>query len=463
MSSTEPPSRSQGRGQAHDTKSARDDLSSKGKVEKIREVDPDEEARKKRFMQYYKGVDEEGVQEEKPSPFDLCSKPPQAGEENGLTTPPSFKDVEDALVPSPPYSPVPGVRSPITNEVDEDEVTEGALPQSEDFWEDFDFPDQPKPLANLQETPGLTRPKENEGAVFQHRKKTEEIERKDDHAQLIREKKEEKRETHDRLAQKIKEPSPFGPPGKPREKKGERGVPHREEKKRNNEVQPLEKEKLPSPFEEIPTQPIQRPPKRRETIKEKEEGILGGIQEIHAIPIKSEMGGGGKGQKQGREEKILEIQALSLPQLPSNIEPMATSATKEVATYLTPSTVSLFYQMVGTIYVMQGEQGINRTEVVLNNPAYANSKFFGATITIEKYATAPDSFNIRLSGSHEAVVSFKENIPSLMNAFENGNFNFRIARIDAEYSIEKPLFRRKEKGEERGEAGESDLGERSKQ
>lgn len=176
--------------------------------------------------------------------------------------------------------------------------------------------------------------------------------------------------------------------------------------------------------------------------------------------MQGEREGRGGGGKKGREEKILEIEPPSLPQLPANIQPMAMAATSQVATYLTPQTVSLFFQMVGTIFVMQGPQAVNRTEIILNNPSYANSKFYGATITIEKYATAPDSFNIRLTGSHEAVVSFKENIPSLMSAFENGNFNFRIGRIDVEYTLERPIFRRKEKGEGRGEAGGGDLGER---
>ncbi|MDE3048211.1 MAG: hypothetical protein KGI83_07710, partial [Verrucomicrobiota bacterium] len=98
----------------------------------------------------------------------------------------------------------------------------------------------------------------------------------------------------------------------------------------------------------------------------------------------------------------------------------------------------------------------------LNNPAYANSKFYGATITIEKYATAPDSFNIRLTGSNEAVVLFRENLPSLITAFENRKLNFTIGRIDVEYSMDRPVFRRKERGEGKGDTGGGDLGERRK-
>jgi hypothetical protein len=166
--------------------------------------------------------------------------------------------------------------------------------------------------------------------------------------------------------------------------------------------------------------------------------------------------------RDNRDRKVVEIESSSLPTLPSDVQPMAATATTQAAPYLNPATASLFFQMVGTMYVMSGPQGVSRTEVVLNNPAFANSKFYGSTITIEKYATAPDSFNIRLTGSQEAVATFKENIPSLMTAFQNGKFAFKVNRLDVEYTIEKPVFRRKEKGEDKGEAGGGDLGERRK-
>jgi len=84
-----------------------------------------------------------------------------------------------------------------------------------------------------------------------------------------------------------------------------------------------------------------------------------------------------------------------------------------------------------------------------------------ATLGLKRYATAPDSFNITY-GSNEAVMSFKQNIPSLMSAFHNGHFAFKVNRLDAEYSVERPFFRRKEKGEGKGDAGGGDLGERRK-
>ena len=122
---------------------------------------------------------------------------------------------------------------------------------------------------------------------------------------------------------------------------------------------------------------------------------------------------------------------------------MAASATSAAASYLHPQVQPLFYQMVGTIQVMKN-QGVNTTEITLNNPAFAGSKFYGTSIEITKYASAPDSLNIRLSGTNEAVTEFNKNIPSLVAAFSSGKFQFRIGRIDAVYSADKPVFRRKD-------------------
>lgn len=104
------------------------------------------------------------------------------------------------------------------------------------------------------------------------------------------------------------------------------------------------------------------------------------------------------------------------------------------------------------------QSGISKTEITLNSPAFARSKFFGAKIELTRYSTAPDSFNIRLTGSQEAVTAFRQNIPQLTAALQKGNFDFRVGRLEAHYSAEKPVFHRKEKGL-RGETGGGDLGE----
>lgn len=510
MSSTEPPSRNAPRNQPQDTKAARDELSSKGKVEKVREIDADEQTRKQRFLKFYRDEateDENMEAENRPSPFDLLSgKPPQTeNPPKSLSTSAFGDDVENAIVPGPTYTPPPSVNSfEGENEASlgENAATEGALPQSDDFWEDVDFLDQPPLPTNFQETPGLTKqasfepPPQRTGKVPQEQKKGEARAAADLNVGVkkgkgVVEKGGTLPASQEKSRSKNPEASPFGPPGK-------RVAPSKgnsEEKKLNEPVQrqtahPKEapSKKLPSPFEPVQKTPTLQPKGRLAEEEEKEPyaGPIQGIskeekkeirqptkEEIYpnrgdpaALPIRSEEkepgGDGNHKNDRGKEQKIVEIESPSLPTLPAQVQPLAMTALSQAAPYLNPSTVSLFFQMVGTMFVMAGPQGINRTEIVLNNPAYASSKFFGSTITIEKYATAPDSFNIRLTGSHEAVVSFKENIPSLMSAFENGNFAFRVNRLDAEYSFEKPIFHRKEKGGDKGEAGGGDLGERRK-
>lgn len=468
MSSTEPPSRIPPRGPNPSSKAERDDLSSKGRVEKVREVDADE-TRKRRFQKYYKDqhdADEASADEEanRPSPYDLISR--REGVKSGLG------DVEDAIVPGPSNSPPPNVHAEAPPE-EPDEATEGALPQSEDFWEDVDFPpEHPVPPRSFKEThleKDSTTPKAEKqgqreeerkyGAPLQPRSKEEKKGRVIPTSDQVKKEKKATPHTPERhTAETKKEPSPFGVPGKPERKR--------------EEINPSEKKSTKSPFAEEPAAPkaralhkeeeryLSHTEKEKKKEKQKEEGFV--YQDPGMMPMRAEEREGGGGGKKEREHKIVEIQAPSLPNLPANIQPVATAAATQATPYLTPTTISLFYQMVGTMYVMAGPQGVTRTEIVLNNPAFAESKFFGATIKIEKYATAPDSFNVTLTGSNQAVVAFKENIPSLLTAFQNGNFSFRVNRIDVEYTTERPVFRRKEKGEERGEAGGGDLGERRK-
>ena len=145
------------------------------------------------------------------------------------------------------------------------------------------------------------------------------------------------------------------------------------------------------------------------------------------------------------------IAPLTLPQFDTSIQPLVQSAVTQAAPYLRPETMALFTQMVGSIYMSTSQSGISTTEVALTSPAFKNSIFYGSTITIEKYATAPDSLNIRLTGSNDAVKTFNDNLSSLVAAFQNGNYKFRIGRIDTAYKVDKPVLSRKEKEKDSGD------------
>jgi len=140
------------------------------------------------------------------------------------------------------------------------------------------------------------------------------------------------------------------------------------------------------------------------------------------------------------------------PVLPPDIIQITHEVSNDLKVGLTPEVTPVIEHMVGQILVMSTKEGIMQTEILLNNPEMENSVFYGSKIVLEKYSTAPDSFNIRLTGTPEAVTIFNGNIDILMESFNRGNFNFRIGRIEATHEAGRPLFRRKER------PGGSDVG-----
>ena len=135
-----------------------------------------------------------------------------------------------------------------------------------------------------------------------------------------------------------------------------------------------------------------------------------------------------------------------LQEFAPNIAAQTTSITSTLTPYLHPDIVPLFEKMVGTIIQIQA-QGVTQTEIMLNSPAFTSSIFFGSSIVLQKYSTAPDSFNIFLKGPTQAVNMFAENLDGLLDAFKKAKIN--IGRLEAEH--EKPLFKRKEKTGEKGD------------
>ncbi len=155
------------------------------------------------------------------------------------------------------------------------------------------------------------------------------------------------------------------------------------------------------------------------------------------------------------------VYKMDLQSLPDNIK---TESLNKIAS-ISPSTsldlTQLTEKMVG-VMLHSTQEGITRTEVILNSPDMQGSIFYGATITVEKYAIAPDSFNIHLTGSPEAVNVFNSNIDGLMQTFQMGNFDFRIGTLSAEYALERPLFHRKERSKGKGSGGADTTGGRAR-
>ena len=112
--------------------------------------------------------------------------------------------------------------------------------------------------------------------------------------------------------------------------------------------------------------------------------------------------------------------------------------------YLHPQIMNILERMVGVITVMSNS-GLTETTITLNSPQFASSVFFGAQIIIQEYSTAPKAFNIQLNGNPQALDIFQGNADDLMAAFQYGNYNFKINRLDTGLLREpQHLIQRKE-------------------
>ena len=149
-----PPPSEPSKGGSPDSKKFREELQ---KVQKVKEVDPDEQSRKRnqRFAAQMGDEDKpEDLNPRKASPFEASfyvDKPKSLQ----FNRPPSRSAIENSgnsAVPSPAYSPPPNVEP--TSKVEADSgVSSKSLPTSNSFWEDVDLPDEPLPPAqNFQET-----------------------------------------------------------------------------------------------------------------------------------------------------------------------------------------------------------------------------------------------------------------------------------------------------------------------
>lgn len=442
------------------------------KIEKVEKVKPIEEAENERARKKFKSFMEDDEKPEtetrKPSPLETefySSGKKSSPKESifGMTSkmlPDALNDIKDAIVASPSDFSPPNVTVSPPNEGEE----APPLPQSHNFWSHVDSPpDQPLSSHHYKETQDSTTrtntPHSTEKEGAKHKKKQEKVLSKKDEIESI-----------------------YGPPGKTVDQKEktlkEKEKALKQEKMalaKDTETAQKKKTEIDSEQGKIAPPPLKEEEKKQATAphlgrKEAKEAIFSpppskkDPNETVQLEFDPQRQGEGQGKEDKRKTKTIAIEEPSLTTLPNHIIPIAQAATVVATPYISPQTIPLFYQMVGTIYVMNTTPGVSKTEILLNSPSFANSKFFGATISIEKYATAPDSLNIRLTGTNEAVHTFNQNIPNLYAAFQNGNFNFRIGRITAEYSAEKPIFRRKEAGEGRSDSGGGDLkDERGKQ
>lgn len=422
------------------------------------------------------------------------------------SSPSSMDDVADTIVPSPSYSPPPATF--LDNTVLEDIGRDIPLPQSKNFWQELDDPsdDFPLPQSQMQESSNSASRSFSSRDIKdeQRGENKERIEKKqptptEGSAALPLDNK--KKDKHPRSSVKIfgkslqnekteksaseKTPEESRPPHektrKPSKPSFQQTVsPSEDQGTTYIEPAPLEKKQGQRPSIELPVKGVPippetlsktagRPPKKEETkegfvapsflesnkkIQFTEEGKppIKSVKEIQTSQDKEKNGELEKKKGAIKEAPENQFELPTLSPLPTSVIPMASVAATAAAPYLGPETLSMYFHMIGTIISMTAPNGDSQTEFILNSPTFANSKFYGASITIERFATAPYQFNIRLSGSNEAVMLFNQNIPNLQAAFQNGKFAFTVNRIDAVY---KPLFHRKERTGDKGEQDSS--------
>lgn len=164
--------------------------------------------------------------------------------------------------------------------------------------------------------------------------------------------------------------------------------------------------------------------------------------------------------RQEHKRPFEQIKEVLLPDpLPPAIQSIVSSVQSSPAMpQLNPQIDRLFLQLVGTIlFITPSTPGISRTEVLLNSMALRNSVFFNSTVILEKYATAPDSFNIQFVGSSAAVSLALQHKNALLSSFaaayQDKRISFRIGRFDAFLPTERQhlIRRKKELGGEKGE------------
>jgi hypothetical protein len=193
--------------------------------------------------------------------------------------------------------------------------------------------------------------------------------------------------------------------------------------------------------------------------EEAEEGTVQGA-EMPTQPSKFEK------ELESREDKKVESEEKNSQEgiagLPMQTEaPLAApspaaSETPPFYPNISPQLQELFDRMVGVMTVMN-MSGMTETVITLNSPQFASSVFFGTQIIIQEFSTAPQAFNIQLNGEPQAVALFQGSADDLMAAFQAGNYNFRVNRLETGYLADRPLFKRKEKasGENQGQTGDS--------
>jgi len=131
---------------------------------------------------------------------------------------------------------------------------------------------------------------------------------------------------------------------------------------------------------------------------------------------------------------------LSMPIFPA--EP--TSTILPLHSSLSPEVYQLFEKMAGAMILLNSSE-MNETTLVLDSPQFSASPFFGTEVSIKEFSSAPKAYNVSLSSTASALPILQAHLPELLAAFEQGDFHFKVHRLETEIRSEhRPFFHRKQ-------------------
>ncbi len=130
------------------------------------------------------------------------------------------------------------------------------------------------------------------------------------------------------------------------------------------------------------------------------------------------------------EEAGIEVPIVETP--PLGMAPLEPPAEISPFVNLPPEVFEIFERMVGVMVVEKGRD-LTKTTVTVN---LKDSIFNGCEIVVDHYASAPNSFNIQLKGSPEAIALFNANSDDLFAAFKQSKLSFDV-------NLQRPTLQRK--------------------
>jgi hypothetical protein len=205
--------------------------------------------------------------------------------------------------------------------------------------------------------------------------------------------------------------------------------------------------------------PFAQAPVKTKDVTAEEAGVSWQEGEHPVQALSAESSGGEKKDQEKKEDQApSSIQPVSVePPTPFSLDVSAPQGPLPSYTTFRADLLEMFEKMVGTISILQESKGERKTTITLTSPNFSSSAFYGAEIVIEEdLHLAPGQYNIKLIASPEAVNLFQAKSDDLLAAFQSGNYNFRVQRIETSLQpVDKPLFKRKEKAGDKGDTGDN--------